>query len=160
MRQVGQRFMVGFEGLEPSLPLKKLIRDFGVGHVILFARNVDRPEQVAETVREAQSLARDAGAELPLLVAVDQEGGRVARLKEPWTLWPPLRGLGQTGSEELARGMGAALAAELSACGIRADLAPVMDVDTNPKNPVIGNRSLGDDPGLVGRLGAALIRGL
>jgi beta-N-acetylhexosaminidase len=93
-------------------------------------------------------------------VAVDQEGGRVARLKQPWTLWPPARALGRMGSEEHARRMGAALAAELSACGIRLDFAPVVDVDTNPANPVIGDRSFGDDPELVGRLGAALVRGL
>jgi beta-N-acetylhexosaminidase len=160
VRRVGQRFMVGWEGYEASAALKRLIRDFGVGHLILFARNVDGPEQVAEMLREAQSWAREAGHAFPLLVAVDQEGGRVARLREPWTLWPPLRGLGRTGSEDLARRMGAALAAELSASGIRMDLAPVLDVDTNPKNPVIGDRSFGDDPGVVGRLGAAMIRGL
>jgi beta-N-acetylhexosaminidase len=160
VRRVGQRFMVGWEGHEPSAHLKMLIRDFGVGHVILFARNVDGPEQVAELIRELQSLARDARHDLPLLVAVDQEGGRVARLREPWTVWPPLRTVGRTGSEDMARRLGEALAAELAACGFRLDFAPVMDVDTNPKNPVIGDRSLGDDPELVGRLGAALIRGL
>lgn len=152
--------MVGFEGLEVPLELRCLVRDFGVGGVILFSRNVDAPEQVAELVRELQSLARDAGHELPLLVGVDQEGGRVARLREPWTLWPPARALGRAGSDELARRVGAALAAELSACGIRCDFAPVVDVDTNPGNPVIGDRSFGDDPERVGRLGAALIRGL
>ena len=160
VRRVGQRFMVGFQSHEPSLDVKRLIRDFGVGNVILFARNIDRPEQVAELVRELQTVARDAGHDLPLLVGVDQEGGRVARLKEPWTSWPPLRVLGQLGSEDYARRMGTALSDELKACGIRCDFAPVMDVDTNPKNPVIGDRSFGDDPDLVGRLGVAMIRGL
>ncbi len=159
-RQAGQRFMVGFDGFEASPEVKKLLREFGVGHVILFARNVAGPEQVAELVRELQSVARDAGHDLPLLVAVDQEGGRVARLREPWTAWPPLRALGRIGSEESARRVGAALAAELLACGIRCDFAPVVDVDTNPANPVIGDRSFGDDPELVGKLGAAMIRGL
>ena len=151
---------MGFEGLEPSPDLRHLIRDYGVGGVVLFARNVDGPEQVAELVRELQSLARDARHDLPLLVAVDQEGGRVARLRDPWTVWPPLRALGRAGSEDLARRMGESIAAELRSCGIRCDFAPVMDVDTNPRNPVIGDRSLGDDPEQVGRLGAAFIRGL
>ncbi len=160
LRQVGQRLMVGFDGHAASADVRRLIRDFGAGHVIFFKRNVDSPEQVADLVCELQSLARTAGHEQPLLIAVDQEGGRVARLREPWAVWPPLRALGRTGSEEMSRRMGEALAAELSACGIRCNLAPVMDVDTNPANPVIGDRSFGDDPALVGRLGAAMIRGL
>jgi beta-N-acetylhexosaminidase len=160
VRRVGQRFMVGFEGLAASTDLKALLREFHVGHVILFSRNVAGPEQVAELVRELQSAARSAGHDTPLLVAVDQEGGRVARLKEPWTVWPPPRAVGKTGSEEKARRVGAALAAELGACGIALDFAPVVDVDTNPRNPVIGDRSFGAEPDLVGRLGAALIRGL
>jgi beta-N-acetylhexosaminidase len=160
VRRVGQRFMVGFDGHAASADVKHVIRDLGVGHVILFARNVAEPEQVAELVRELQAVAREARHDLPLLIAVDQEGGRVARLREPWTLWPPQRAIGRAGSEELARRMGGALALELKACGIRCDLAPVVDVDSNPKNPIIGDRSFGEDPDLVGRLGAALIQGL
>jgi beta-N-acetylhexosaminidase len=162
VRKVGQRIMVGFQGHTASADLRRLIRDFGVGHVILFARNVDTPEQVAELVRELQSIARAAHHEDPLLVSVDQEGGKVARLRAPWTEWPPAEALGRVGSEDLARRMGEALAAELSACGIRLDFAPVMDVNTNPKNPIIGalGRSFSDDPDLVGRLGAAMIQGL
>jgi beta-N-acetylhexosaminidase len=159
VRRVGQRFMVGFEGFAASADVKALIREFGVGHVVLFARNVAGPEQVAELVRELQSVARDAGQAQPLLVAVDQEGGRVARLKDPWTIWPSARAVGQTGSEETARKMAEALAEELKACGIRCDFAPCVDVDTNPRNPVIGDRSFGENPDLVGRLGVAMIRG-
>ena len=159
VRRVGQRFMVGFEGFTASADVKALVRDFGVGHVVLFARNVAGPEQVADLVRELQSVARDSGQERPLLVAVDQEGGRVARLKEPWTVWPAARAVGRMGSEETARKMAEALAEELVACGIRYDFAPCVDVDTNPRNPVIGDRSFGEDPDLVGRLGAAMIRG-
>jgi beta-N-acetylhexosaminidase len=160
VRRVGQRFMIGFDGLEASADVKRLIRDFGVGHVILFARNVDSPEQVAGLNRELQETARDAGHDTPLLIAVDQEGGRVARMGPPWTVWPPLRALGRIGSEDLARRMGAALAAECASAGIKCDFAPIMDVDTNPDNPIIGNRSFADDPELVGRLGVAMIEGL
>jgi beta-N-acetylhexosaminidase len=160
VRKVGQRFMAGFQGHTASPDIRMLIREFGLGHVVLFARNVDAPEQVADLVRELQSVARDAGHADPLLVAVDQEGGRVARMKEPWTVWPSQRILGRAGSGDLARRRGAALAAELAACGIRLDFAPVVDLDTNPNSPVIGDRSFGDDPELVGRLGAALVRGL
>jgi beta-N-acetylhexosaminidase len=160
LRQAGQRLMVGFEGMAASADLRALIKQYGVGHVILFARNVDGPEQLAELAREIQGIARDAGQDLPVMIGVDQEGGRVARLREPWTLWPSLRALGRLGSEAYAERMGRALAAELEPCGIRWDFAPVVDVDTNPANPVIGDRSFGEDPALVGRLGAAMIRGL
>jgi beta-N-acetylhexosaminidase len=160
VRKAGQRLMVGFHGHEASSDVKKMIHEYGAASVILFARNVASPEQVAELVRELQSVARAAGQELPLLVAVDQEGGRVARMRAPWTEWPPLRAVGRQGSEDTSRKMGEALADELHACGIRLDFAPVVDVDTNPKNPVIGDRSFGADPDLVGRLGAAMIRGL
>jgi beta-N-acetylhexosaminidase len=160
VRRVGQRFMVGFEGQAASSDVKALIREFGVGHVVLFARNVAAPEQVAELVRELQSAARGASHAQPLFVAVDQEGGRVARLKQPWTVWPAARAVGRTGSADTAREMGRALAEELRACGIRYDFAPCVDVDTNPRNPVIGDRSFSDDPDLVARLGAAMIEGL
>ncbi|HVO10074.1 MAG TPA: beta-N-acetylhexosaminidase [Vicinamibacteria bacterium] len=160
VRRVGQRFAIGFEGHTVSADARTLLREFGVGSVILFARNVDGPEQVAELVRELQEAARDAGQQQPLLVAVDQEGGRVARLREPWTVWPSARAVGRTRSAETAQKVGAAIAAELRACGIAVDFAPVVDVDTNPDNPVIGDRSFGDDPDLVGRLGAAMVKGL
>lgn len=160
VRDVGQRVMVGFHGHEASADVRKLIRDFGVGHVILFARNVGSPEQVAQLCGELQDINRRAGGDAPLLIAIDQEGGRVARLKEPWTVWPPLRALGRLGDERLAREMGAALARELRACGIRWDMAPVVDVDTNPNNPVINDRAFGDVPEIVGRLGVALSQGL
>ena len=160
VRQVGQRFMVGFDGYEASADVKRLIREYGVGHVIYFARNIASPEQVADLSRQLQECARDAGHDLPLVIGVDQEGGRVARLGPPWTVWPPLRALGKIGSDEMARRMGQALAAECRSCGINCDFIPNLDVDTNPDNPIIGNRSFGTDTDLVGRLGAAMIRGL
>lgn len=160
LRLAGQCLWIGFEGQSASADVKVLLREYGAGGIVLFARNVDAPEQVAELVRELQDCARLAGHPRALLIAVDQEGGRVARLRAPWTVWPPARALGRTRSEALARRMGAALAEELRACGMHLDFAPVLDVDTNPDNPVIGDRALADDPEWVGRLGVALIEGL
>lgn len=124
VRKLGQRFLAGFHGHEASSEIRSLIRDFGIGHVILFARNVDSPAQVARLCGELQELNRRVDSDIPLLIAVDQEGGRVARLREPWTVWPPLRALGRIGDERLAQEMGAALAAELGACGIRWNMSP------------------------------------
>ncbi len=155
-RRIGQLLVAGFDG--PSLPveLKALAREFGLGGVILFARNVQEPEQVAELCFEASRLDLD----LPLWVSVDQEGGRVARLKAPFTEWPPMAVLGRSGDLTLAERFARALALELKAVGITLDYAPVLDVLTNAKNPVIGDRSLSEDAREVGRIGAALILGL
>ena len=155
-REVASLFAVGFDGLSPSREVLELVRRGAYG-VILFGRNVESAEQVAELTAE---LKRAAGR--PLLVAVDQEGGRVARLRAPhgFTELPPMRALGQKGDEDLAQAVGALLGRELRAVGIDQDYAPVVDVDTNPGNPVIGDRSFSSDPAEVARLGSALARGL
>lgn len=146
--------IIGFEDLEPSPETMKLVAD-GVSGVILFARNIASPEQVAELNRRLKEPAPGA-----LLSSVDQEGGRVARLRAPWTLWPPMRALGDLDDEALAHEVGRVLGVELKACGFDVDYAPVLDVDSNPANPIIGDRSFGRDPAVVSRLGAAMIRGL
>ncbi|CAN5806036.1 hypothetical protein BH24ACI5_BH24ACI5_02170 [soil metagenome] len=155
-RHAGQLAIAGFAGHSIPDDLKRLAREFDLGGVIFFARNVDSPEQVAELSREAQELAR----ELPLWVSVDQEGGRVARLKAPFTVWPPMAVLGRSGDEALAGRFARALAAELRAVGITLDYTPVLDVHTNPANPVIGDRSLADRAEEVARLGSVIIRTL
>jgi beta-N-acetylhexosaminidase len=91
---------------------------------------------------------------------VDQEGGRVARLKEPFTVWPPMAALGRAGDVELAERFARALAAELKAVGFTLDYAPVLDIHTNPKNPVIGDRALAAKAEEVARLGSAIVRAL
>jgi beta-N-acetylhexosaminidase len=124
--------------------------------VIFFARNIEEPEQVAELSHDVQAMASAS----PLWVSVDQEGGRVARLKSPFTEWPPMAVLGRSGDVALAKRFAAALAAELRAVGVTLDYAPVLDIHTNPKNPVIGDRALAEDAEMVGRLGAAIVAGL
>jgi len=96
----------------------------------------------------------------PLWISVDQEGGRVARLPRPFTEWPPMMTLGRSGDPALAEAFAGALAAELRAVGINLDYAPVLDIHTNAKNPVIGDRALGSTADVVAALGAALIRTL
>lgn len=155
-RQIGQLLMAGFNGVELPIELKSLAREFSLGGVILFARNIVEPEQVAELAYDAARLVPD----LPVWVSVDQEGGRVARLKAPFTEWPPMAALGRSGDVQLAERFARALAAELKAVGITLDYAPVLDVHTNPKNPVIGDRALAETADQVARLGAAIIRTL
>jgi beta-N-acetylhexosaminidase len=155
-REVAGLFSVGFHGTTPSPEVLELVRR-GVHGVVLFGRNVVDAEQVAALVA---ALKRAAGR--PLLVAVDQEGGRVARLRAPhgFTELPPMRAVGDAGDEDLAREVGLVVGRELRAVGIDQDYAPVVDVDTNPANPVIGDRALSRDAGVVARLGAAIALGL
>jgi len=155
-RDVGQLLIGSFAG--PSIPreLRSLAREFDLGGVILFGRNIEAAEQVSEVAAEAEALGRD----MPAWVSVDQEGGRVARLKDPFTVWPPMVTLGRAGSEDLAARFARALAAELSAVGVTLDYAPVLDIHTNPKNPVIGDRALAESAGEVARLGRVLVRTL
>jgi beta-N-acetylhexosaminidase len=155
-RNIGQLLIAGFDGYELPIELRSLAREFGLGGVILFARNIAEPEQVAELCYEASRLVPD----LPLWVSVDQEGGRVARLKAPFTEWPPMATLGRSGDIGLVERFGRALASELKAIGITLDYAPVLDVHTNPKNPVIGDRALSEKPEVVARLGTVIVRAL
>ena len=98
-RHVGQLSIAGFAGHSIPADLRSLAREFDLGGVIIFARNIESPEQVAELSQQAQSLAQ----ELPLWVSVDQEGGRVARLKRPFTEWPPMMTLGRSGDVRARR---------------------------------------------------------
>jgi beta-N-acetylhexosaminidase len=155
-RQIGRLLIAGFDGPQLPVELKALTREFGLGGVILFGRNIEEPEQVAELSFEAARLVPD----FPLWVSVDQEGGRVARLKAPFTQWPAAATLGRSGDIALAERFARALAAELRAVGITLDYAPVLDVLTNPKNPVIGDRSISEKAVDAARLGAAIVRTL
>src|SRR2546427_183903 len=125
-RQVGQLLIAGFNGHQLPVELKRLAREFGLGGVILFARNVADPEQVAELCYDAARL----DPELPLWVSVDQEGGRVARLKAPFTEWPPMATLGRSGDVHLAvecGPFGAAMAAQVSAIMTGHVFLPALD---------------------------------
>jgi beta-N-acetylhexosaminidase len=163
-RQAARCVFVGIKGTA-SLPAELDLIRRGVGGVILFARNVVDPAQVAELSRTLK-----AAAPGPLLICIDQEGGRVQRLRPPhWTAWPSLRRLGEIDEQGGMAGLsgtavvekvGRMIARELLACGVDLDFAPVVDVDTNPNNPVIGDRSFSRDPRRVARLGVAMAQGL
>lgn len=154
-RDCARLFMIGFPGTTPDAELLQLI-DQGVSGAILFKRNVTDGPATAALCAE---LKRRAGR--PFLTSVDQEGGRVARLRgAPFTALPPMREIGASGDLTLAERAGRVLAYELRALNFDWDFAPVLDVDTNPANPVIGDRSFSRDPHEVARMGVALAKGL
>ncbi|MGH9173940.1 MAG: beta-N-acetylhexosaminidase [Vicinamibacterales bacterium] len=155
-REIGQLLIGSFPGTSVTPELRSLARDFDLGGAILFSRNVEAPEQVAELSADVEALGRT----MPAWVSIDQEGGRVARLKEPFTRWPPMAVLGRAGSEELAERFSRALARELGAVGITLDYAPVLDIHTNPHNTVIGDRALAERADEVARMATVIIRTL
>src|SRR5581483_6807769 len=124
----------------------------GVRCVILFKRNVEDAAQVQDLCANLKRRAGDS-----LAMTIDHEGGRVLRLRGEFTDIPSAREVGRANDETLARKMGELMARELRAVNLDIDFAPVLDVDTNPNNPVIANRSLGPDPAIVARLGCAVL---
>lgn len=159
--KLGQVMVIGFDGLTPEPALLEMLRNYHVGGVILFARNVDSPRQVAELTHTLQRAALESGHP-GLLIAIDQEGGRVARLTENkgFTEFPGAMAIAATGDVENARRVAQALAVEMRAVGINTDFAPDLDVNNNPANPVIGIRSFGSDPARVAACGVAFLEGL
>lgn len=147
----------GFEGTTLNSRTEELIVQQGIGGLILFERNYKNPDQLSQLINDLQSLTADNVP--PLFISVDQEGGRVARLGAPFTQFPPMSCLGHADSNELAYRFGLGMGKELRAVGINMDYAPVLDVHSNPDNPIIGHRALDSDKDKVARLGAEVIRG-
>lgn len=158
--KVGQLLIVGIGGKQVSQVAKAHITKRFAGGIILFRRNIQSPQQVANLTTELQQVAVQTPNAIPLFIAIDQEGGIVTRLKKGATVFPGNLALGATRSESLAEKAGEITALELAAVGINLNFAPVMDINTNPRNPVIGVRAYGDSPMLVSQLGTAYIRGL
>jgi len=156
-RLAGQLLSVGFEGTAAGAELCARVAASEIGGVMLFRPNISTPGQVAALVTE---LRRAAPGDLPLLVSIDQEGGLVQRLRAPATVWPPMLSVGTAGDVARTAAVGRALGEELAAVGVGWNFAPVLDVHTNPDNPVIGNRAFGSAPDAVARQALAFWRGL
>ncbi len=157
--QIGQVLAIGFFEPMPSQETIDLIQRYHIGNIILFKRNIQDIQQVYELTQYLQQLAREAGHRMPLLIMIDQENGMVRRFGQHATIFPGNMALGAIGSEQIAYDVALATGHELKALGINMNLAPDVDVNNNPTNPVIGVRSFGEDPELVARLGSAMVKG-
>ena len=156
-QKIGQMLLLGWV---TDFQADALVTDLAVGGVVLMGRNIDTPAETSAQIAHLQALAGQHGLP-PLFVAVDQEGGRVQRLGPPrYAARPSQRDIGAsldslTAARQTARDMGA----ELKALGFNWDFAPVLDVDSNPQNPVIGDRSYSPNPSTVAALGVAALHG-
>ena len=158
-RLVGERILRTFVGPAPTPEVLAAIRMGRTSGVSLYrARNIESPAQVRDLTAALQA-ARPADTP-PLIVAMDQEGGQLQAIGDGATAWPGNLALAATSSTDLARRTGAAIGAELAAMGVNVDFAPVCDLLSDPRSPLLGTRTFGDEPVLAGRLAAAMVRGI
>ncbi|RIK23789.1 MAG: glycoside hydrolase family 3 [Anaerolineae bacterium] len=157
---IGYKLMLAFDGMTPPARTLEWIANRRVGGFSLFRPyNYTSPGQVRELTVALQRAAREAG-QAPLLFATDQEGGQLAAMGEGTTQFAGNMALGATRDPELARRVGRAIGLELAAMGVNINYGPVLDLNTNPRNPSLGIRAFGDEPGNAARLGAAWVQGL
>lgn len=152
--KVGQLFAVGFDGITPSRKIIDLIENEKIGAIIYFSRNVENTRQLWELSRSLQDYS-----EIPLFISIDQEGGLVVRITEGVTSSPGNMAIGATAEPAHSENIAEIVGKELRTLGINMNLAPCLDVNNNPNNPVIGVRSFGEDPKKVSEMGMAAIRG-
>lgn len=159
--KVGQLLIVHFQGEIVNHEAQTLINDVKVGGIIYYnwSNGLHSPEQVQNLSFGLQNLAQENRIPIPLFIAVDQEGGVVSRLNHGFTTFPGNRALGETGDPDFAEMAAFCMGQELQAVGINMNFAPVVDVNINPKNPIIGVRSFGDDPETVLTFGAKALQG-
>lgn len=158
-KKVGQLFIIGFEGKSVPADFADFIQEYHLGGTIYFNRNIESPAQIAELSNQIQFESRPRSCP-PLFISVDHEGGKVTRLSKPFTMFAGNDHLGELGSAKIAFDFGAVLGRELKAVGINMNYAPVVDVNSNPKNPIINTRAFGEDAELCGKMGSAVARGI
>lgn len=154
METAGQRLMLGFDGIDLNDDLRHLIKDFGAGGLILFKRNIETPDQVKALCDSCRAYAKACGLP-PLFIAVDQEGGTVARLREPFTLF---KGNPYIETLEDARHFAAVTARELKSIGVNMNFAPVLDVAGDHEDSIMRGRAFKGSPERVAVLGTEVIR--
>ncbi len=156
---VGQHLIIGIAGTSLTAEEKKMIVENNIGGVILMGRNCIEPRQIRDLCAEVQSLRHKMKDKAPLFISIDMEGGRVHRLKPPFTQWPALKKIGDLDAPTAAFHFTQKMGAEMMAIGINLDFAPCIDVFSNPKNTVIGDRAVSSDPHQVEKMASALVRG-
>jgi beta-N-acetylhexosaminidase len=156
--KIGQMIFAGIDGFDMNRLTNELITTYKVGGLILYKTNVKTTGQLVELVNTLKRT--NAGNKLPLWMGVDEEGGKVTRLPDEIAKTPPNKQVGKTNSKELAYSIGNLLGKELNAYGLNVDFAPVLDINSNPNNPVIGERSFGTNAPIVSSMGIQEMKGL
>jgi Beta-glucosidase-related glycosidases len=158
--KIGQMVLVGMDGTEVQSDISSLIKDRQIGGIILYSNNIVSASQTNKLINGLKQINQDAGGKLPLLLSADQEGGRVSRLPKEIAKFPSSRSVGSTKDAKYAYQVGTALGEAMKAVGLNTDFGPVLDVNTNPDNPVIDDRAFGTTPKLVSSMGVQEMLGI
>jgi beta-N-acetylhexosaminidase len=158
VEKAGQLFMVGIEGTQLDQDTALFLKENKIGGVILFGRNIESPGQVGRLTEKLQGL-KAGPAGVGMLIATDQEGGRVNRLPGDEGRFPSAEALARDNNTDTVKDAAEKMAVQLKGMGINLNFAPVLDINSNPDNPVIGDRAFGSDPQTVSRMGMAFIQG-
>ena len=153
-KQIGKLFILGYQGEEPSDEFLSFVEEWGIGGVIVFARNLSDPLSLKKILKRIEEAAQNK-----IFTAIDQEGGLVLRILSHGSLFPSAMALSATGSVDLTEKCYKAIGEEMLSLGLNWNLAPVLDIN-HPSNPGIGARSFGDTPERVAEFGIAAIKGL
>ena len=154
--KIGQLFIVGFDGQLINDEIINLVKNEKVGGLIYFSRNIIDSNQIVNLNNEIKSIEND----IPLFVSIDEEGGIVSRVPEEYAKIPSSGYIGEFNDENLSYNVGRIIAKELKGLGFNMDFAPVLDINSNPNNTVIGERALGNNSDIVSRLGIKTMEGL
>lgn len=154
--KIGQLFIVGFEGEEINDEIVDLVKNQKVGGLIYFSRNIIDSKQIINLNNEIKAMEKD----IPLFISVDEEGGLVSRVPEEFVKLPSSGYIGQFNDENLSYTVGKIIAKELNSLGFNMDFAPVLDINSNPNNTVIGERAFGNSAEIVSRLGVNNMEGI
>ncbi|MGI5860189.1 MAG: beta-N-acetylhexosaminidase [Tepidanaerobacteraceae bacterium] len=156
--KVGQMVMIGLEGYEKDPYAQEMITKYKVGGFIFFKRNINNAYPTLTLINSLKEANREN--KIPLFFAVDEEGGRVTRMPAEFTKLPTSRAIGKINSEDFAFEVGSIIGQQLKSLGFNMNFAPVLDIDSNPNNPVIGDRSFGHNEEIVSKLGTATMKGI
>ncbi|MEX2104450.1 MAG: beta-N-acetylhexosaminidase [Bacilli bacterium] len=157
-QKIGQMVLVGFEGTVVNDHIRELIDDYNIGGVIFYKQNISGTDQAIILLNSVKEINSDNT--IPLFLSVDEEGGRVTRMPNEFTRLPTNEEIGRINNEDFSQRIGQILGKELKAFGFNMDYAPVLDINNNPNNPVIGDRSFGPIPELVSKLAISTMKGI
>lgn len=156
--KIGQMIISGFEGTSVTTNAADLIKEYKLGGLILFGTNIKSETQLVNLTNALKTV--NSNNKVPLFISTDQEGGRVNRMPASIINTPRARSIGETNNEKYAYNIGNVIANELTSFGFNVDFAPVLDIQSNPKNTVIGDRSFGSNSNIVSKQGAAMMKGI